>query len=230
MIVVNNVSLWFVDCKLFEDVNIKFISGNCYGLIGVNGVGKLMFLKVFFGEIEFQIGDVYMSSGECFVILKQNYFEYEEYEVLKVVIMGYKCLYEVMQEKDVIYMKFDFLDEDGICVVEFEGEFVELNGWEVESEVVIFLKGFGILEDFYMKKMEDFGGLEKVKVFLVQVLFGKLDVLLFDELMNYLDFQVIQWLEEFLINFENIVIVVFYDCYFLNKVCIYIVDFDFNKI
>lgn len=230
MIAVNNVSLRFADRKLFEDVNIKFTPGNCYGLIGANGAGKSTFLKVLSGEIEPQTGDVHMSPGERLAILKQNHFEYEEYEVLKVVIMGHKRLYEVMQEKDAIYMKPDFSDEDGIRAAELEGEFAELNGWEAESEAAILLKGLGISEDLHTKKMEDLGGSEKVKVLLAQALFGKPDVLLLDEPTNHLDLQAIQWLEEFLINFENTVIVVSHDRHFLNKVCTHIADLDFNKI
>ncbi|MEC1793314.1 ATP-binding cassette domain-containing protein [Bacillus vallismortis] len=230
MIAVNNVSLRFADRKLFEDVNIKFTPGNCYGLIGANGAGKSTFLKVLSGEIEPQTGDVHMSPGERLAVLKQNHFEYEEYEVLKVVIMGHKRLYEVMQEKDAIYMKPDFSDEDGIRAAELEGEFAELNGWEAESEAAILLKGLGISEDLHAKKMEDLGGSEKVKVLLAQALFGKPDVLLLDEPTNHLDLQAIQWLEEFLINFENKVIVVSHDRHFLNKVCTHIADLDFNKI
>ncbi|MED1741636.1 ATP-binding cassette domain-containing protein [Bacillus swezeyi] len=230
MIAVNNVSLRFADRKLFEDVNIKFTPGNCYGLIGANGAGKSTFLKVLSGEIEPQTGDVHMSPGERLTVLKQNHFEYEEYEVLKVVIMGHKRLYEVMQEKDAVYMKPDFSDEDGIRAAELEGEFAELNGWEAEGEAAILLKGLGIPEELHSKKMADLGGSDKVKVLLAQALFGKPDVLLLDEPTNHLDIQAIQWLEEFLINFENTVIVVSHDRHFLNKVCTHIADLDFNKI
>ncbi|PAK28815.1 ABC transporter ATP-binding protein [Bacillus velezensis] len=230
MIAVNNVSLRFADRKLFEDVNIKFTPGNCYGLIGANGAGKSTFLKILSGELEPQTGDVHMSPGERLAILKQNHFEYEDFEVLKVVIMGHKRLYEVMQEKDAIYMKPDFSDEDGIRAAELEGEFAELNGWEAESEAAILLKGLGISEDLHTKKMADLGGSEKVKVLLAQALFGKPDVLLLDEPTNHLDLKAIQWLEEFLINFENTVIVVSHDRHFLNKVCTHIADLDFNKI
>ncbi|UOY88850.1 ABC-F family ATP-binding cassette domain-containing protein [Bacillus glycinifermentans] len=230
MIAVSNVSLRFADRKLFEDVNIKFTPGNCYGLIGANGAGKSTFLKILSGEIEPQTGDVHMSPGERLAVLKQNHFEYEEHEVLKVVIMGHKRLYEVMQEKDAIYMKPDFSDEDGIRAAELEGEFAELNGWEAEGEAAILLKGLGIPEELHMKKMADLGGSDKVKVLLAQALFGKPDVLLLDEPTNHLDIQAIQWLEEFLINFENTVIVVSHDRHFLNKVCTHIADLDFNKI
>ncbi|ATH91257.1 ABC transporter ATP-binding protein [Bacillus glycinifermentans] len=230
MIAVSNVSLRFADRKLFEDVNIKFTPGNCYGLIGANGAGKSTFLKILSGEIEPQTGDVHMSPGERLAVLKQNHFEYEEHEVLKVVIMGHKRLYEVMQEKDAIYMKPDFSDEDGIRAAELEGEFAELNGWEAEGEAAILLKGLGIPEELHTKKMADLGGSDKVKVLLAQALFGKPDVLLLDEPTNHLDIQAIQWLEEFLINFENTVIVVSHDRHFLNKVCTHIADLDFNKI
>ncbi|GLF85530.1 putative ABC transporter ATP-binding protein YkpA [Bacillus safensis] len=230
MIAVNNVSLRFADRKLFEEVNIKFTPGNCYGLIGANGAGKSTFLKILSGEIKPQTGDVHMSPGERLAILKQNHFEYEEFEVLKVVIMGHKRLYDVMQEKDAIYMKPDFSDEDGIRAAELEGEFAELNGWEAESEAAILLKGLGIPESLQSKKMSELGGSEKVKVLLAQALFGKPDVLLLDEPTNHLDLQAIQWLEEFLINFENTVIVVSHDRHFLNKVCTHIADLDFGKI
>lgn len=187
-------------------------------------------MKILSGELEPQTGDVHMSPGERLAILKQNHFEYEDFEVLKVVIMGHKRLYEVMQEKDAIYMKPDFSDEDGIRAAELEGEFAELNGWEAESEAAILLKGLGISEDLHTKKMADLGGSEKVKVLLAQALFGKPDVLLLDEPTNHLDLKAIQWLEEFLINFENTVIVVSHDRHFLNKVCTHIADLDFNKI
>ncbi|WLR43365.1 ATP-binding cassette domain-containing protein [Bacillus carboniphilus] len=230
MINVQNVSLRFADRKLFEDVNIKFTPGNCYGLIGANGAGKSTFLKILSGEIEAQTGDVHLSPGERLAVLKQNHYEYEEFEVLKTVIMGYKRLYEVMQEKDAIYMKPDFSDEDGIKAAELEGEFAEMNGWEAESEAAILLKGLGISEELHTKKMADITGSEKVKVLLAQALFGKPDVLLLDEPTNNLDIKAIQWLEEFLINFENTVIVVSHDRHFLNKVCTHIADLDFGKI
>ncbi|QGQ47025.1 ABC-F family ATP-binding cassette domain-containing protein [Metabacillus sediminilitoris] len=230
MIQVTNVSLRFGDRKLFEDVNIKFTPGNCYGLIGANGAGKSTFLKILSGEIEAQSGDVSMAPGERLAVLKQNHFEYEEHEVLKTVIMGHKRLYEVMQEKDAIYMKADFTDEDGMKAAELEGEFAELNGWEAESEAAILLKGLGISEDLHTKKMADLTGGEKVKVLLAQALFGEPDVLLLDEPTNHLDIHAIGWLEEFLINFENTVIVVSHDRHFLNKVCTHIADLDFSKI
>ncbi|MCM3121963.1 ATP-binding cassette domain-containing protein [Mesobacillus sp. AQ2] len=230
MITVQNVGLRYGDRKLFEDVNIKFTPGNCYGLIGANGAGKSTFLKILSGEIEAQTGNVSMTPGERMAVLKQNHFEYEDVEVLKVVIMGHARLYEVMQEKDAIYMKEDFSDEDGMKAAELEGEFAELNGWEAESEAAILLKGLGIGEDLHTKKMADISGGEKVKVLLAQALFGKPDVLLLDEPTNHLDIAAIQWLEEFLINFENTVIVVSHDRHFLNKVCTHIADLDFGKI
>ncbi|WP_152444584.1 ABC-F family ATP-binding cassette domain-containing protein [Bacillus sp. THAF10] len=230
MLTVTNISLRFGDRKLFEDVNIKFTPGNCYGLIGANGAGKSTFLKILSGELEAQSGDVHMNPGERMAILKQNHFEYEEHEVLKVVIMGHTRLYEVMQEKDAIYMKADFSDEDGMRAAELEGEFAELNGWEAESEAAILLKGLGITEELHDKKMADITGSEKVKVLLAQALFGKPDVLLLDEPTNHLDLKAIQWLEEFLINFENTVIVVSHDRHFLNKVCTHIADLDYGKI
>ncbi|MDX8344488.1 ribosomal protection-like ABC-F family protein [Rossellomorea sp. YZS02] len=230
MIQVSDVSLRFGDRKLFEDVNIKFNPGNCYGLIGANGAGKSTFLKILSGEIEAQTGHVSMGSGERLAVLKQDHFEYEEYEVLKVVIMGHTRLYEVMQDKDAIYMKEDFSDEDGMRAAELEGEFAELNGWEAESEAAILLKGLGINEDLHSKQMSELTGGEKVKVLLAQALFGKPDVLLLDEPTNHLDIQAIQWLEDFLINFENTVIVVSHDRHFLNKVCTHIADLDFGKI
>lgn len=230
MLTVSNVSLRYGDRKLFEDVNIKFTPGNCYGLIGANGAGKSTFLKILSGEIEAQTGDVHMSPGERLAVLKQNHFEYEEHVVLQVVIMGHQRLYEVMQEKDAIYMKPDFSDEDGMRAAELEGEFAELDGWEAESNAAILLKGLGIDEDLHSKKMADLTGSEKVKVLLAQALFGNPDVLLLDEPTNHLDIKAIQWLEEFLINFQNTVIVVSHDRHFLNKVCTHIADLDFGKI
>ncbi|WP_409298341.1 ABC-F family ATP-binding cassette domain-containing protein [Peribacillus sp. SCS-26] len=230
MITVNNVGLRYGDRKLFEDVNIKFTPGNCYGLIGANGAGKSTFLKILSGEIEAQTGDVHLGPGERLAVLKQNHFEFEEEEVLSVVIRGHQRLFEIMKEKDAIYMKADFSDEDGIRAAELEGEFAELNGWEAESEAAILLKGLGIEERLHSKKMADLGGGDKVKVLLAQALFGKPDVLLLDEPTNHLDIKAIQWLEEFLINFENTVIVVSHDRHFLNKVCTHIADLDFSKI
>ncbi|WP_242297993.1 ATP-binding cassette domain-containing protein [Bacillus cereus group sp. BfR-BA-01382] len=230
MITVSNVSLRFADRKLFEDVNIKFTSGNCYGLIGANGAGKSTFLKILSGEIEPSTGDIHITPGERLAVLKQNHFEYEEFPVLETVIMGHTQLYKVMQEKNAIYMKEDFSDEDGMRAAELEGEFAELNGWEAESEAAILLKGLGIGEDLHDKKLSELTGAEKVKVLLAQALFGKPDILLLDEPTNHLDLKAIQWLENFLMNFENTVIVVSHDRHFLNKVCTHMADLDFGKI
>ncbi|KFN02345.1 ATP-binding cassette domain-containing protein [Bacillus clarus] len=230
MITVSNVSLRFADRKLFEDVNIKFTPGNCYGLIGANGAGKSTFLKILSGEIEPSTGDIHITPGERLAVLKQNHFEYEEFPVLETVIMGHTRLYKVMQEKNAIYMKEDFSDEDGMRAAELEGEFAELNGWEAESEAAILLKGLGIGEDLHDKKMSELTGAEKVKVLLAQALFGQPDILLLDEPTNHLDLKAIQWLENFLMNFENTVIVVSHDRHFLNKVCTHMADLDFGKI
>ncbi|HHT7227972.1 TPA: ABC-F family ATP-binding cassette domain-containing protein [Bacillus cereus] len=230
MITVSNVSLRFADRKLFEDVNIKFTPGNCYGLIGANGAGKSTFLKILSGEIEPSTGDIHITPGERLAVLKQNHFEYEEFPVLETVIMGHTQLYKVMQEKNAIYMKEDFSDEDGMRAAELEGEFAELNGWEAESEAAILLKGLGIDEDLHDKKLSELTGAEKVKVLLAQALFGKPDILLLDEPTNHLDLKAIQWLENFLMNFENTVIVVSHDRHFLNKVCTHMADLDFGKI
>ncbi|WP_010300716.1 ABC-F family ATP-binding cassette domain-containing protein [Kurthia senegalensis] len=230
MIQVSNVGLRYGDRKLFEDVNIKFTPGNCYGLIGANGAGKSTFLKILSGEIEAQEGNVSMNPGERLAVLKQNHFEYEEFTVLETVMMGHKRLYDVMQEKNAIYMKDPFTDEDGLRAAELEGEFADMNGWEAESEVAILLQGLGIPDSMHYMTMSELTGSEKVKVLLAQALFGKPDVLLLDEPTNHLDLKAIQWLEEFLINFENTVIVVSHDRHFLNKVCTHIADLDYSKI
>jgi ATPase subunit of ABC transporter with duplicated ATPase domains len=230
MITVSNVSLRFADRKLFDDVNIKFTPGNCYGLIGANGAGKSTFIKILSGDIEPSTGDVIVTPGERLAVLKQNQFEYEEFEVLQTVIMGHTRLYEVMKEKDAIYMKEDFTEEDGMKAAELEGEFAELNGWEAESEAAILLKGLGITEDLHDKKMAELQAGEKVKVLLAQALFGQPDILLLDEPTNNLDLKAVQWLENFLINFENTVIVVSHDRHFLNQVCTHMADLDFGKI
>lgn len=229
MITVSNVSLGYGDRKLFEDVNIKFTPGNCYGLIGANGAGKSTFLKILSGEVEAQTGDVIITPGERLAILKQDHYEYEAFTVLQTVIMGHTRLYQVMQDKDAIYMKDPFTDEDGMRAAELEGEFAELNGWEAESEAAILLNGLGIAVDLHARLMADLSGSEKVKVLLAQALFGKPDLLLLDEPTNHLDLQAVQWLEEFLINFENTVIVVSHDRYFLNKVCTHMADLDFGR-
>ncbi|MGM9985600.1 MAG: ABC-F family ATP-binding cassette domain-containing protein [Bacillaceae bacterium] len=230
MITVSNVGLRYGDRKLFDEVNIKFTPGNCYGLIGANGAGKSTFLKILSGEIEPNNGEVIITPGERLAVLKQNHYAYEEFNVLETVIMGHKRLYEVMKEKDAIYMKEDFSDEDGMRAAELEGEFAELNGWEAESEAATLLQGLGITEELQNKTMAELTGGEKVKVLLAQTLFGQPDILLLDEPTNGLDIRAIQWLEEFLINFENTVIVVSHDRHFLNKVCTHMADIDFGKI
>ncbi|WP_085524622.1 ABC-F family ATP-binding cassette domain-containing protein [Tuberibacillus sp. Marseille-P3662] len=230
MLNVSNVSLQYGDRKLFEDVNIKFTPGNCYGLIGANGSGKSTFLKILSGEIEPQTGEVHLDPSERLAVLKQNHFEYDEYNVIQTVIMGHDRLYQIMQEKDALYMKGDFTEEDGMKVAELEGEFAELNGWEAESDAAVLLKGLGIDEDLQNRQMAELTGDQKVKVLLAQALFGNPDILLLDEPTNHLDINAIQWLEEFLINFENTVIVVSHDRHFLNKVCTQIADLDYGKI
>lgn len=230
MITVNNVSLQFGGRKLFEEVNIKFTPGNCYGLIGANGAGKSTFLKILSGEQDTTTGDVSITPGERLAVLKQDHYAYEDSAVLETVIMGHERLYKVMKEKDAIYMKEDFSDEDGMRAAELEGEFAELNGWEAESEASMVLQGLGISEALHQKQMSELTGGEKVKVLLAQALFGKPDILLLDEPTNGLDLKAIQWLEEFLINFENTVIVVSHDRHFLNKVCTHMADLDFGKI
>ena len=230
MITVSDVSLHFSDRKLFDDVNIKFTPGNCYGLIGANGAGKSTFLKILAGDIQPSTGHVSLGPDERLAVLRQNHFDFEEYTVIETVIMGHKRLYEVMKEKDAIYMKEDFSDEDGIRAAELEGEFAELDGWEAEPEAAVLLQGLNITEDLHYLKMSELTGGQKVKVLLAQTLFGKPDVLLLDEPTNGLDIQSINWLEEFLINFDNTVIVVSHDRHFLNKVCTHMADLDFGKI
>ncbi|MFS0643362.1 ABC-F family ATP-binding cassette domain-containing protein [Siminovitchia sp. 179-K 8D1 HS] len=229
MITVSNVGLRFGDRKLFENVNVKFTPGNCYGLIGANGAGKSTFLKILSGEIEPQTGVVTIAPNERIAVLKQNHFQYEEVEAIQVVIMGHARLYEIMQEKDALYMKADFSEADGMRAAELEGEFAELNGWEAESEAAILLKGLGMNEERHSKKMAELSGADKVKVLLAQALFGKPDILLLDEPTNHLDIKAIQWLEEFLIHFENTLIVVSHDRHFLNKICTHIADLDYSN-
>ncbi|MBO0475599.1 ATP-binding cassette domain-containing protein [Vagococcus sp. DIV0080] len=230
MITVSNVSLQFPDRKLFENVDIKFTPGNCYGLIGANGAGKSTFLKILSGEIEPSTGNVTLGPDERLATLKQNHFDYEDETVLHTVMMGHKRLYEVMQEKDAIYMKADFSDEDGIRAAELEGEFAELNGWEAEPEASSLLQGLNIPESLHDLKMAELTAGQKVKVLLAQALFGQPDVLLLDEPTNGLDRDSIAWLEEFLINSENTIITVSHDRHFLNKVCTHMADLDFGKI
>ena len=230
MISTSNVSLRFGKKALFEDVNIKFTPGNCYGLIGANGAGKSTFLKILTGELEPTSGEVIITPGERLSFLKQDHFQYDEYTVLDTVIMGNQRLYEIMKEKDAIYAKPDFSDEDGIRASELEGEFAEMNGWEAESDAATLLNGLGVDTEYHYNTMKDLNGNLKVKVLLAQALFGNPDILLLDEPTNHLDLDAIGWLEEFLINFDNTVIVVSHDRYFLNKVCTQIADIDYAKI
>ncbi|MEG0774792.1 ATP-binding cassette domain-containing protein [Clostridium sp.] len=230
MISTTGVSLRYGGRKLFEDVNIKFTEGNCYGLIGANGAGKSTFLKILSGEIEANTGDVSITSGQRLAVLKQDHFEFDEVEVLRTVMMGHSRLIEIMDEKDALYSKENFTDEDGMKASELEGEFAELNGWEAESEAATLLMGLGITDDLHNKKMKDLNGSEKVKVLLAQALFGHPDILLLDEPTNHLDIKSISWLENFLMDFEGTVIVVSHDRHFLNKVCTHMADVDFGKI
>lgn len=230
MISAVNVTLRLGKKALFEDVNIKFTPGNCYGLIGANGAGKSTFLKILSGEIEPTKGEIIMDPGERLSILKQDHFQYDGYSVLDTVIMGNQRLYEIMKEKDAIYAKEDFSDEDGVRAAELEGEFATMNGWEAESDAATLLNGLGIETDLHYKMMSELPASQKVKVLLAQALFGNPDVLLLDEPTNHLDLDAIAWLEEFLINFDNTVIVVSHDRYFLNKVCTHTADVDYGKI
>ena len=230
MISANNVTLRLGKRALFEDVNIKFTEGNCYGLIGANGAGKSTFLKILSGELEPTNGEVIMNDGERLSVLQQDHFKYDEYMVLDTVIMGNKRLYDIMKEKDAIYAKEDFSDEDGIRASELEAEFAEMDGWNAESDAATLLNGLGVDTDIHYKMMSELDGNLKVKVLLAQALFGNPDVLLLDEPTNHLDLDAIAWLEEFLINFENTVIAVSHDRYFLNKVCTHIADIDYAKI
>ncbi|MBQ9279107.1 MAG: ATP-binding cassette domain-containing protein [Lachnospiraceae bacterium] len=230
MISANNVTLRLGKKALFEDVNIKFTEGNCYGLIGANGAGKSTFLKILSGELEPTNGEVIMNAGERLSVLQQDHYKYDEYNVMDTVIMGNKRLYEIMKEKDAIYAKEDFSDEDGVRASELEAEFAEMDGWNAESDAATLLNGLGVETDIHYKQMSELDGNLKVKVLLAQALFGNPDVLLLDEPTNHLDLDAIAWLEEFLINFDNTVIVVSHDRYFLNKVCTHIADIDYAKI
>ncbi len=230
MISANNVTLRIGKKALFEDVNIKFTEGNCYGLIGANGAGKSTFLKILSGQLEPTNGDVSITPGQRLSFLQQDHFKYDEYPVLDTVIMGNARLYEIMKEKEALYAKEDFTDEDGIKASELEGEFATMNGWEAESDAATLLNGLGIDTELHYKLLKELRGSEKVKVLLAQALFGNPDILLLDEPTNHLDLDAIAWLEEFLINFENTVIVVSHDRYFLNKVCTHTADIDYAKI
>ena len=230
MISANNITLRLGKKALFEDVNIKFTEGNCYGLIGANGAGKSTFLKILSGQIDSTNGEVVITPGQRLSFLQQDHFKYDEYPVLDTVIMGNARLYEIMKEKDAIYAKEDFSEEDGIKAGKLEEEFATLNGWEAESDAATLLNGLGIETDLHYKYLKDLTGSQKVKVLLAQALFGNPDILLLDEPTNHLDLDAIAWLEEFLINFDNTVIVVSHDRYFLNKVCTQIADIDYGKI
>jgi ATPase subunit of ABC transporter with duplicated ATPase domains len=230
MISTSGVTLRYGKRALFEDVNIKFTPGNCYGLIGANGAGKSTFLKILSGEIEANSGDVHMTPGERMAVLKQNHYEYDEFPVLEVVIMGHIRLYEIMKEKDALYAKSDFTEQDGLRAGELEGEFAELNGWDAEPDAGALLIGLGIPRELHDKKMTELSGNEKVRVLLAQALFGRPNNLLLDEPTNHLDLESIGWLENFLMDYEGTVIVVSHDRHFLNKVCTSIADIDFGKI
>lgn len=230
MISTSNITLRVGKKALFEDVNIKFTEGNCYGLIGANGAGKSTFLKILSGQLEPTKGEVIITPGERLSFLQQDHFKYDEFPVLDTVMMGNARLYEIMKEKEAIYAKEDFTDEDGIKASELEGEFAAMNGWEAESDAATLLNGLGIATEYHYEIMKNLNGPEKVKVLLAQALFGNPDILLLDEPTNHLDLDAIAWLEEFLINFDNTVIVVSHDRYFLNKVCTQIADIDYGKI
>ena len=230
MISANNVTYRVGKKALFEDVNIKFTEGNCYGLIGANGAGKSTFLKILSGNLETTKGDIVITPGQRLSVLEQDHFKYDDFVVMDTVIMGNERLYQIMKEKDAIYAKEDFTDEDGIRASELEGEFAEMDGWEAESNAAMLLNGLGIGSDFHYSLMKDLDGNLKVKVLLAKALFGNPDILLLDEPTNHLDLDAIAWLEEFLINFENTVIVVSHDRYFLNKVCTHTADIDYGKI
>ncbi len=230
MISANNVTLRIGKKALFEDVNIKFTEGNCYGLIGANGAGKSTFLKILSGKLETTSGDITITPGQRLSVLEQDHFKYDEYPVMDVVIMGNERLYQIMKEKDAIYAKEDFSDEDGIRASELEAEFAEMDGWEAESNAAMLLNGLGIDTDLHYSIMSTLNGNEKVKVLLAKALFGNPDILLLDEPTNHLDLDAIAWLEDFLIDFENTVIVVSHDRYFLNKVCTHTADIDYGKI
>ncbi len=230
MISANNVTYRVGKKALFEDVNIKFTEGNCYGIIGANGAGKSTFLKILSGQLDTTSGDIVMTPGQRLSVLEQDHFKYDEYPVMDVVIQGNKRLYDIMKEKEAIYAKEDFSDEDGIRASELEAEFAEMDGWEAESNAATLLNGLGIDTEYHYSIMKDLNGNEKVKVLLAKALFGNPDILLLDEPTNHLDLDAIAWLEEFLINFENTVIVVSHDRYFLNKVCTHTADIDYGKI
>ena len=230
MIAAQGLSLQYGGRVLFNDVNINFTKGNCYGLIGANGAGKSTFLKILAGELEPNKGSVFITPGERMAVLKQDHFLFDEFDVVECVLYGHKRLYDIRKEKDALYMKEDFTDEDGIKAAELEGEFAELDGWAAESNAEMLLNGLGVTNEFHYAKMKELTGGQKVKVLLAQALFGNPDILLLDEPTNHLDIHAIKWLEDFLMNFENTVIVVSHDRHFLNKVCTNIADIDYGKI
>lgn len=228
MITVSNVSLNFSDKKLFEDINVKFLPGNCYGVIGANGAGKSTFLKILSGEIDSNSGNVFIEPGQRMAVLKQNHYEFDDYSVLDTVIMGHKRLYDIMKEKEALYSKEEFTDADGVLAGELEAEFAELNGWDAEFNANKLLSNLGVDKELYDKNMSELAGKDKVKVLLAQALFGDPDILLMDEPTNHLDFKAINWLEDFLIDYDKTVIVVSHDRHFLNKVCTHMLDIDYN--
>ncbi len=230
MISANNVTYRVGKKALFEDVNIKFTEGNCYGIIGANGAGKSTFLKILSGELETTNGDIAITPGERLSVLEQDHFKYDDYTVMDTVIMGNARLYEIMKEKDALYAKEDFSDEDGIRVSDLEAEFAEMDGWDADTNAAMLLNGLGIDAELHTAQMSDLDGSQKVKVLLAKALFGNPDILLLDEPTNHLDLDAINWLEEFLINFPNTIIVVSHDRYFLNKVCTHTADIDYGKI
>ena len=230
MITVTNLSLQFGGSKLFDDVNLKFVPGNCYGVIGANGAGKSTFLKILSGEIDYTSGEISIPAKVRMSVLKQDHFKFDDYQVMETVIMGNKRLYEIMKEKDALYAKENFTEEDGVKASELEGEFAEMNGWDAETEVAQILQGLGIGSDLHYSYMRDLNGGDKVKVMLAQALFGKPGIILLDEPTNNLDIESVRWLEDFLLDFEGLVIVVSHDRHFLNTVCTHIVDIDYKKI
>ena len=230
MIAAQGVSLQYGGRVLFNDVNINFTKGNCYGLIGANGAGKSTFLKILAGELEPNKGSVFITPGERMAVLKQDHFMFDEFGVVETVLYGHKRLFDIMKEKEALYAKEDFSDEDGIKVSELEGEFAELDGWSAESNAEILLNGLGVTNEYHYLKMKELTGTQKVKVLLAQALFGNPDILLLDEPTNHLDLHAIKWLESFLMDFENTVIVVSHDRHFLNKICTNIADIDYGKI
>ena len=230
MITVSGVSLVFGGKKLFEDVNLKFTPGNCYGVIGANGAGKTTFTRILSGELEPTSGEVFLTSGERLAILEQNHFKYDDYAVLETVIMGHRRLYDIMRDKEALYSKEDFTEEDGVLAGALEHEFAELDGWDAETNAEKLLMGLGLDKELYQRPMKELNGNEKVKVLLAQALFGNPHILLLDEPTNHLDFHAVRWLEEFLIEYPNTVIVVSHDRHFLNRVCTHMVDIDFGKI